>query len=282
MQQLSATDSGLLFYCDLENILDGLSDDFARPVGEDGYELSSDDSNDAETSRCYISLEEAKSSARMANAALSAKNKVVEELSLEAVILREELCKERTLRRAAEAADEDQSFLREQMETILKEKARLAQDNARLRREAQTMAKQLEILTVQIENAAEVRKNLPKRMKEVEKRYKKEKAAKLEAEENAEKLRKDMSVQKQEIERLQHKMDEERENWKCQERALLHYASKQKMFQTTENNDDLSFNNSNKKGLAMVSHSRIVGGGGKSKRIIAAELEDMSNHQSIK
>ena len=100
--------------------------------------------------RCYVSLEEAKSSNRMALAALKAKNKVVEELSLEAVILREELSKERTLRRAAEAADEDQSFLREQMETILKEKARLAQENARLKREAQSMAKELEILGVQV------------------------------------------------------------------------------------------------------------------------------------
>ena len=99
----------------------------------------------------------------MALAALKAKNKVVEELSLEAVILREELMKERTLRRAAEAADEDQSFLREQMETILKEKARLAQDNARLKREAQTMARELEILGVQVERAS----HLPKRAKGV-------------------------------------------------------------------------------------------------------------------
>ena len=114
------------------------------------------------------------------------------------MILREELAKERTLRRAAEAADEDQSFLREQMETILKEKARLAQDNARLRRESQTMAKQLDILTLQLEKAA----LLPKRMKEVEKRYKKEKAAKLHAEEVAEQLSKDVQIQKQEVTRM--------------------------------------------------------------------------------
>ena len=52
MQQLSGTDSGLLFYCDLENILDGLSSDFSRPL------TSLDDEDDeaslegsAETSR---------------------------------------------------------------------------------------------------------------------------------------------------------------------------------------------------------------------------------------
>lgn len=51
MQQLSGTDSGLLFYCDLENILDGLSD-FSRPLtclDEDDDEASQEGS--AETSR---------------------------------------------------------------------------------------------------------------------------------------------------------------------------------------------------------------------------------------
>ena len=222
----------------------------------------------------------------MALAALKAKNKVVEELSLEAVILREELMKERTLRRAAEAADEDQSFLREQMETILKEKARLAQDNARLKREAQTMARELEILGVQVERAS----HLPKRAKEVERKYKKEKELKEEAEETVKELRKECALKRQEIERLQHKMDDERENWKRQERALLTYASKKKMFQTEE--DDLSLIDSNlsskikgnanknesaKQGLALVTQARILGGGSKSKRVIVAELEDMSS-----
>ncbi len=208
----------------------------------------------------------------MALAALKAKNKVVEELSLETVILREELSKERTLRRAAEAADEDQSFLREQMETILKEKARLAQENARLKREAQTMAKELEILGVQVESAG----GLAKRAKEAEKARKKEKAARLAAEERSEQLAKDLARQKQEVERLQHTMDGERENWKCQERALLTYASKQKMFQS----DDLDSPAKLAQGLALVTHSRILGGGSKSKRIAAADgaiqLEDMS------
>ena len=261
MEQLSATDSGLLFYCDLENILDGLKD-FSRPRSEEGEELElSEEVSNGETSKCYVSLEEAKTSNRMALAALKAKNKVVEELSLETVILREDLTKERVLRRAAEAADEDQSFLREQMETILKEKARLAQENARLVREGRTMAKELEILGVQLEAAASV----SKRMKEVEKKFKREKASRTEAEERAEALHRELQKVKQENERLQSKMDDERENWKTQERALLNYASKQKMFQAEI--DD------SKQGLAMVTHSK--GGGGKSKRIILAELDDI-------
>ncbi|QDZ20371.1 hypothetical protein HOP50_04g28880 [Chloropicon primus] len=264
MQQLSATDSGLLFYCDLENILDGLKD-FSRPRqdSQEGEELS-EDGGSGETSMCYVSLEEARSSNRMALAALKAKNKVVEELSLEAVILREDLMRERVLRRAAEAADEDQSFLREQMETILKEKARLAQENARLVREGRTMAKELEILGVQLEKAA----SMPKRVKEVEKKLKNAKTARTEAEERAESLESELQKAKQTILSLQQKMDDERENWKTQERALLNYASKQKMFQADM--DD------SKQGLAMVTHSKVLGAGGKSKRVILAELEDMS------
>lgn len=214
MEQLSATDSGLLFYCDLEHILDGLKD-FSRPRKdcEEGEELC-EDAGSGETSQCYVSLDEARSSTRMAMAALKAKNKVVEELHLETVILREDLMKERVLRRAAEAADEDQSFLREQMETILKEKARLAQDNARLIREGRTMAKEMEILGVQLESAAAI----SKRAKEAEKKFKREKVARTEAEESLETLRAELLKAKQENERLQHKMDDERENWKTQER----------------------------------------------------------------
>ena len=267
MEQLSATDSGLLFYCDLENVLHGLKD-FSRPRADDseGEELC-EEGTSAESSRCYVSLEEAKSSNRMALAALKAKNKVVEELNLETVILREELMKERVLRRAAEEADEDQSFLREQMETILKEKARLAQDNARLVREGRTMAKELEILGVQIERAAA----LPKKINETEKKHKREKAAREKAEDRANALQKSLDSLKQENERLQHRMDEERENWKTQERAhkLLNYASKKNIFEA-----DID---ASKSGLAMVTHAKILKGGSKSKRItLAAEMEELS------
>ena len=50
MEQLSATDSGLLFYCDLEHILDGLKD-FSRPRKdcEEGEELC-EDAGSGETS----------------------------------------------------------------------------------------------------------------------------------------------------------------------------------------------------------------------------------------
>ena len=53
-----------------------------------------------------------------------------------------------------------------------------------------------------------------------------------------------------------------------QQRALLNYASKQKMFQADI--DDA------KQGLAMVTQSKVMGGGGKSKRVILAEMENMS------
>lgn len=48
MQQLSKTDSGLLFYCDLESVLEGLKD-FKRPSKEDDSEDDMEDA--AETSR---------------------------------------------------------------------------------------------------------------------------------------------------------------------------------------------------------------------------------------
>ena len=109
-------------------------------------EFSSPSERKSSADSPYVSLKEAKTSNGMALAALEAKNKVVEEMSLKIVALDEELQKERELR-------EDQTFLRQQMEAILVEKTRLAEENACLKREARTMAKEMEILGVQLENA---------------------------------------------------------------------------------------------------------------------------------
>ncbi|UPR03649.1 TPR repeat domain-containing protein [Chloropicon primus] len=117
------------------------------------------------------------------------KSSSLEQLDIDINLLQEKLVKERTLRQVAEvAAEEDLSFLREQMEAVLKEKAGLAQDNARLAREGSTMAKQLEILEAQMDKGSD----LSQKAKEMERRYKKEKAARLDAEERAERAEKSL------------------------------------------------------------------------------------------
>lgn len=82
---------------------------------------------------------------------------------LESTSMKEELGRERALRRAAEASDEDSGFLRQQMETMLKEKAFLAQENARLQREIQTLTRELDIANDQLKIALKT----PKKLKEV-------------------------------------------------------------------------------------------------------------------
>ena len=101
--------------------------------------------------------------------------------------LQEELIKERTLRQVAEvAAEEDQEFLRDQVETILREKAAMAQDNARLTREARAMAKQLEILGAQVNHIHQSHPSTStssSRARARERKKQKEKAARVDAEE---------------------------------------------------------------------------------------------------
>ena len=283
MEQLSATDSGLLFYCDLESVVDGLKD-FRRPTTNAGG-LLSDDDDDAEwgasddaaaaSGKCYVSYDKARSSVRMAHAALKAKNKIVETLAQEGSTMREELLRERSLRRAAEASDEDSGFLRQQMETILKEKARLAQDNARLKRETQTLVKELDILNVQIESAS-----IPsKKLKEAERMLRDERQARQDLETRVAALEETVAAQKQENRRLLNRVDEERENYRQQEHELMRYASKLNMFAASPETHDTKAR-PKKQGLALVTQSPKVirGAGAKTKRIMAAntELQEIS------
>ncbi|QDZ24906.1 hypothetical protein HOP50_15g74490 [Chloropicon primus] len=77
----------------------------------------------------------------------------------------------------AAAPEGDQSFLYEQVDTLLKEKAEIAQENARLLGEGRTMAKELEILGETAAAQAKKCKDLEKKLKRSE-----EKVEALEAE----------------------------------------------------------------------------------------------------
>ena len=105
----------------------------------------------AEASK-WFSPEEAQSMCTMAEAALKAKQRAVEDMVRNNQNIKQELTQERARRRAAEVADEDSGFLRQQMEALLKEKAQLAQENASLLQENRSLSSEVLLLTQQLDN----------------------------------------------------------------------------------------------------------------------------------
>ena len=89
----------------------------------------------------------------MAEAALKAKQRAVEDMVRNNQNIKQELTQERARRRAAEVAGaEDSGFLRQQMEALLKEKAQLAQENASLLQENRSLSSEVLLLTQQLDN----------------------------------------------------------------------------------------------------------------------------------
>ena len=105
----------------------------------------------AEASK-WFSPEEAQSMCTMAEAALKAKQRAVEDMARTNQNIKQELTQERARRRAAEVADEDSGFLRQQMEALLKEKAQLAQENASLLQENRSLSSEVLLPTQQLDN----------------------------------------------------------------------------------------------------------------------------------